>query len=216
MDDEEDPRPIELRAARPTDRDAAYAVCLRTGDHGRDATGTFRDKQLLGHVYVGPYLALEPDHCYVLDAGTAAPGPTGVVGYVVAASDTVAFERRLEREWWPQLRARYPQPQRAPGEPWTAQDRLVHHIHHPARVDPGIAGSYPSHLHIDLLPAVQRQGYGRWLMDTVLSGLAGSGSRGVHLGVSSANPGAKAFYHRLGFTEVVRRPERSVMARSLP
>ena len=34
----------------------------------------------------------------------------GVGGYIVGALDTSAFEQRQERDWWPRLRARYPEP----------------------------------------------------------------------------------------------------------
>jgi hypothetical protein len=37
----------------------------------------------------------------------------GVGGYIVGALDTPAFEQRLERTWWPHLRARYPDPRSA-------------------------------------------------------------------------------------------------------
>ena len=95
----------EIRALRREDRDALYAICLKTGDAGQDATALYRDPELLGHLYAGPYAALEPESAFVLE------DDAGIGGYIVGARDTYAFETRLEAEWWPGLRARYPDPE---------------------------------------------------------------------------------------------------------
>ena len=58
---------------------------------------------------------------------------------------------------------------------------------------------YPAHLHIDLLPSAQGQGWGRALMDRFLAQLRAAGVAGVHLGVATVNLRAVAFYARLGF-----------------
>ena len=78
-----------IRPARPDDRAALYAVCLATGCDGEDAAATFRDPDLLGHRYVGPYLDLEPDLAFTLED---AHGPCG---YALGAADSVDFYRRL-------------------------------------------------------------------------------------------------------------------------
>ena len=61
---------------------------------------------------------------------------------------------------------------------------------------------YPAHLHIDLLPELQGQGFGRRLIDTLRAALAARGVPAVHLGMDAANTGARAFYDRLGFHEL--------------
>jgi ribosomal protein S18 acetylase RimI-like enzyme len=58
---------------------------------------------------------------------------------------------------------------------------------------------FPAHLHIDLLPELQGQGFGRQLMRTVLAELHRRGIPGVHLGVSPTNLPARAFYRKIGF-----------------
>ena len=58
---------------------------------------------------------------------------------------------------------------------------------------------YPAHMHIDLLPRLQGQGLGRALIETLADALRERGVPGLHLGVSTENPGAIAFYHRVGF-----------------
>ncbi|MGH3716659.1 MAG: GNAT family N-acetyltransferase [Micromonosporaceae bacterium] len=196
------PEPVAvIRRYRSADRDALYRICLATGDSGGDATGLYADPDLLGDVYVGPYLELEPSLAYVLDDGAPA-------GYVLGALDTAAFEARAEREWWPPLRRRYPAPPDPADRPqWTPDQRLIDLIHHPRRTAPEVTAAYPSHLHVDLLPRAQSGGNGRRLMDTLLAALRETGSEGVHLGVGRRNERAVAFYRKLGFTEIVSLPD---------
>src|SRR5207244_9878389 len=51
-----------IRPARSGDEPAAYYVCLKTGNHGEDGEALYReDPDALGRIFVGPYLAFEPD-----------------------------------------------------------------------------------------------------------------------------------------------------------
>lgn len=199
-----------IRGFEPPDEPVLYDICLRTGDAGRDATGQYADPALLGHVYVGPYVALAPEHVHVLEADGAP------AGYAVGVVDTADFEARCERWWWPPLRQRYPDPVSVLAEERSPDEEIAHLIHHPEITTDDIANSYPAHLHIDLLPAVQGMGYGRRLMARLLDGLARAGATGVHLGVDLGNPRAMVFYHRLGFTEIATEPGGSIMAMPLP
>lgn len=195
-----------IRPARVDDRDRLYEVCLRTGASGRDATAIFADPCLLGHVYVGPYLALEPDLAFALDEDGEA------MGYVLGARDTVDFERRCEREWWPPLRERYADP--AAGRSWTPDERLCHMLHHPVPTDPAVAADYPAHLHVDLLPRAQGSGHGRRLVEHLLSRLRAMGVHGIHLGVDADNEGAVGFYRHLGMRPV--RQEAGALILGMP
>jgi len=179
-----------VRQFTPGDIDACYEICLRTGDHGADATALHSDPRLLGEIWVGPYLQRWPQHAFVVaDEET-------VGGYIVGAPDTVEHERWLEREWLPPLRLRYPQDAFPAG---TADADCVRLLHNPPPTPERLSSAYPAHLHIDLLPGMQRRGYGRALMNAFLASLRSAGVEAVHVGVSSANSGAIAFYRRLGF-----------------
>ncbi len=200
-----------IRKYRPADEDALYEICLRTGRDGGDASEFYRDPKLLGHIFAGPYVRLEPELAWVLDPQDGrAP-----VGYVLGALDTLAFEERCEREWWPALRARYPDPVDVPAAEWTPDQTRMHNIHHPWPAQPEVVKDYPSHLHIDLLPGAQGGGHGRRLIDALLAALAEAGSPGVHLGVSMTNENAIGFYRRLGFHEVSTAPGTLFLAREL-
>jgi ribosomal protein S18 acetylase RimI-like enzyme len=183
-----------LRPYRAGDHDAVYDICVRTGAAGEDATHLLRDPTLQGHLYAGPYLALAPELAIVVEDGG------GVAGYILGVADTAAFEDRLEREWWPALRRRYPA-YRTDGDA-VLDDLLIALVHSPARTRADLVAAYPSHLHIDLLPRLQGQGWGRQLIDTMVERLRATGSHGLHLGVATANTKAQAFYRVVGFTEL--------------
>jgi ribosomal protein S18 acetylase RimI-like enzyme len=186
--------PVRIRQHQPDDLDDLYRICLRTADNGQDATSLFRDPRLPGHVYVGPYVAFEPSFAFV------AEDPAGVGGYILGALDTQAFEQRLERDWWPALRASHPEPDLAGG--LSVPERYaLHDIHHPWGTADELASRFPSHLHIDLLPRLQGRGIGRQLISTLVSSLREQGSPGLHLLVGRSNQRAVGFYRHVGFTE---------------
>jgi ribosomal protein S18 acetylase RimI-like enzyme len=195
-----------LRPYRPSDLDALYEICLRTGLAGGDAGAAIDDPRLLGDIYVAPYAALEPELAFVVDDGTGTPG-----GYIVGALDTRRFEAACEEQWWPELRRRHPRDRRT----GRFDDLLVAMIHDPIAADDAVVAEHPSHLHIDLLPALQGRGWGRRLMDRLTMALAAAGSRGVHLGVNVANERAIAFYRHLGFEELTADPVTITFGRRL-
>jgi ribosomal protein S18 acetylase RimI-like enzyme len=189
--------PVRVRPYRPRDLDALYQICLLTGRDGDDATALYRDPWLIGHVHAAPYGIFQPSLAFV------AEDDAGVGGYVLGALDTLAFEARLERDWWPRLRGRYPQaPADVPPERWTTDQRKADQIHHPWPAEPDLTARYPSHLHIDLVPRLQSGGHGRRLMTTLIGALREQGSPGVHLHVRANNERAVGFYRHLGFTEL--------------
>ncbi len=182
-----------IRPYHPSDLYSLYQICLKTGDSGQDATPLYRDPELLGHIYAAPYAVAEPELCFVLTADGA---PSG---YVLGARDSHTFHLWCEREWFPVLRQRYPQPQ---PENQSADAHAIRSIHAGYRPHPELA-AYPAHLHIDLLPIAQGQGLGRQMMTTFLNKLREMGVSGVHLGVGKRNAGAIQFYERMGFQRVI-------------
>ena len=189
---------FSIRSARPDDRAAAYDVCLKTGDHGGDAEPFYGDDaDALGRIFVGPYLAFEPELGLMLE------DDAGVCGYAFGAFDSRGFYARYESEWRPRLCAHYPMPQGDPSA-WTRAETVHSWYHHPDYYCPEPYDAYPSHMHIDLLERAQGRGFGRRMMDEVMDRLRRRGSPGVHLGVSVRNEPAQGFYRRLGFSELIR------------
>lgn len=194
------PEPVRIRPYRPADLDALYEICLLTGDNGGDGTHLYRDKWLIGHVHAAPYGIFQPSLAFV------AEDDEGAGGYILGALDSESFEKRLDRDWWPRLRGRYPEPPAGlPEERWTADQHKARTIHHPWPTDPELAARYPSHLHIDLVPRLQSGGHGRRLMNALTGALREQGSPGVHLAVHAENTRAIGFYRHVGFTELLTR-----------
>ena len=202
-----------IRLYRPSDRDALYDICVRTGDAGADATGLYPDPYLLPDIFTGPYLRLEPELAFVL-AGDGTGDEVGdgdeagadrPLGYIIGTADTRRFVARYLDEWLPTVAARYPE-----GSGEGEQAGRVHVLHHPElMLEGGLADRYPAHLHIDLLPQAQGRGAGRALMAAFLAAVRAAGAPRVHLGMATGNTGARAFYDRMGF-HLVARPEPSV------
>lgn len=187
-----------VRSARPGDEGGAAHVCLKTGDHGRDGEPFYReDPDALARIFVGPYLAFEPELSLILE------DEAGICGYALAAVDSRAFYARYEAEWRPRLCARFPEPQGDPSE-WTRAEQVHSWYHHPDYYCPEPYERFPSHMHIDLLERARGRGLGRWMMEQGMALLRERGSPGAHLGVSVLNTPALAFYHKLGFRELVR------------
>jgi ribosomal protein S18 acetylase RimI-like enzyme len=186
-----------IRPYEPRDLADLYDVCIRTGNAGGDATGTFADDTVIPDVYAGPYAALQPDLAWVVDTGER------VSGYLIAAADTRTFVERYRAEWLPGFAARHPLPQAAA----SAEERMIRAGHEPERMLGPDQDRYPAHLHIDLLPELQGQGFGRKLMRTLLAELRRRGIPGVQLGFAPENANAGAFYARLGFHPLPSTPE---------
>ncbi|MCE0535216.1 GNAT family N-acetyltransferase [Kineosporia rhizophila] len=179
-----------IRPYRPEDLPAVQDICVRTGDAGGDARGQYSSDELMGDCFAAPYVTLEPQFAFVLeDAGQP-------VGYVLGTADTPAFVRSYATSWVPHLRRRYP-------EPYAETDRWLLELGlNPQRMlEPGLE-NHPAHLHIDLLPQVQGQGFGRQLIHRFLGAVREAGASAVHLGMAPTNTSARLFYERLGFQEL--------------
>ena len=187
---------LTLRPYRPDDLSALYAICLQTGDASKDATLLHTDPQLIGHIYAAPYGVLEPENVFV------AEDDEGVAGYVVGTHDSDRFENRLERDWWPDLRARY-----ADTTGMTEADRSrIAAIMRPESSPADIVARYPAHIHMNLLARLRGQRVGTRLLDLWVTQAKAAGVSGIHLGASAGNSGGIAFWTRSGFTPLREVP----------
>ena len=175
-----------IREATLADEPDVARICRLTGDAGGDATGNFGDDTALADVYATPYLHGPGCVALVVDVGGRA------AGYVVAATDTRAFQEWFTEQWWPGRAALHPG--RTSADEW-----LLASARDPQRCLNSAVDAYPAHLHIDLLPELQGAGWGRRLMDALRERLAAAGVAGVHLVAERRNAGAQAFYPRVGF-----------------
>jgi len=181
-----------IRHFRADDLDALYDICLKTGDHGADATAHYADPRIIGEIYAAPYALFEPGLAFVTE------DEEGVGGYILGTSDTRAFEARCEAEWWPRLRTVHPNPRGTPPAEWTWDQKRAFQIHKPFTIPEAVVAAAPAHLHIDLLPRLQGQGLGAAMLDTWLWAAGGR----AHLGCDVQNQRALRFYDAYGFTRL--------------
>ncbi|QDZ09818.1 GNAT family N-acetyltransferase [Devosia ginsengisoli] len=182
---------VELRAYRADDLEALYEICLVTGDAGQDASPLHNDRKAIGHLYSAPYGVIEPEQVFV------AEDEQGVAGYIVGTHDTRAFAAKLERDWWPALRAHYAQ---VPEAELTPADRgRVAAMREPGDNPPDIVARYPAHIHMNLLSRLRGQRIGTGLLQMWIAQAREAGVSGIHLGASAGNTGGVAFWTRSGF-----------------
>jgi ribosomal protein S18 acetylase RimI-like enzyme len=181
-----------IRPYAAADFDAISEICLRTGELGQDATGLYSSDELLADIYARPYLLLEPELAFVLARGDR------VKGYILGCADTARFVQRYRAEWLPHFARRYVHVE----PPRSRDERTRHRGFTPEQMLIPELDRYPAHLHIDLLPEVQRRGFGRQLMQHLIGALEQRGVPGLHLGLAAANTAARAFYDRVGFHEL--------------
>lgn len=195
---------IEIRPATLDDLNDLYFVALKTGNSGSDATSQFRNDQMLGEVFVGPYVTHASETSNLLSKS----GKT--VGYGLCVLDTDHFQNLCKMHWWPQLQLKYAELKQFSEDEW-----LVREIFSPTPSPSEVLKDFPSHGHIDLLPQVQGKGWGRKMMVQMENQLKNLGSPGFHLRVSAYNERGLKFYAALGYTELLRRGDEVVVGKRL-
>lgn len=188
--------PLTLRSYRASDAEQLRDVCLRTAQAGGDATGLYVNDALMPDVFATPYVEFAPDLAFVLDAGPDAR--QRVQGYVLGVADTARFVKWYRAEWVPRLALAYEHV-----DPPRTRCELIRHLgFFPERMCIPELEQYPAHLHIDILPEYQRQGWGRKLIAALVDALRARGVPGLHLAMDPKNVAARCFYDRLGFREL--------------
>jgi hypothetical protein len=88
---------FHIRPYQTKDHNDVYTICLKTGDAGSDASNLYKDPNLLGHIYAGPYINLEPESAFMLE------DEIGICGYIIGALDTQSFFNKVKLNWLPAL-----------------------------------------------------------------------------------------------------------------
>jgi len=182
---------LAIRPYRAEDRARVRQICCATGYMGEPADWYWRDAVSFADVWSGYYTDHEPESAFV-----AADGDE-VLGYLLGCADTARAEsprdaivRQLVRR---QLLLR----------PGTAGFfwRSLWDTLRDASVPSGELrdSRWPSHLHINLLPAARGRGAGRGLVEAWLERLRRLRSPGCHLGTMAENTNAIRFFRSVGF-----------------
>mgnify|MGYP001399816630 FL=1 len=182
----------EIRGYQMTDLSSLYKICLLTANNGSDASLLLQDSDLVGHLYAAPYAFFEPNLCFIL-LKDAMP-----CGYILGTQDSIKFQERCEKEWFPELRKRYPLLNE---NDCSLQASFIRNLHQ-KQVFINEINDFIAHLHIDILPIGQGKGFGRQLIQKFLNQLQVFGVGGVHLIVNKENSSATGFYKHIGFQEL--------------
>ncbi|MCJ1475341.1 hypothetical protein MMC13_004003 [Lambiella insularis] len=193
------PRSLFIRACDPlTDAEAIIDICQQTvaADLQNEA-----GLSMAPYIWALPYVYFEAASCFVLDSGSGT-----AVGYIVGTPNTQVFVDRYQAEYIPKLPA-YGYPEPSMDKPALGKEdlarTLLQTMYTPQALlhdgYPQLLKEYPAHLHIDILPVYQRQGYGRRLMTMFCETLRECGAIGVHLIIAGDNVRAERFYDRMGF-----------------
>ena len=184
---------VKLQSSIPADLPGLLKVCLETANGGKGATHLHNLHDLVGEIYVAPYVLHEQNFAFTLKASEK------VVGYVLGVLDTVRFESRLDTDYWPATKAKYA----ALTRDLTPHDvSLIEELNRQGFSPAELIAKYPSHLHIDIIESHQGLGYGKTMILHLLKALQDAGSSGVHLHMSASNDRANGFYKKLGFVEI--------------
>jgi ribosomal protein S18 acetylase RimI-like enzyme len=182
---------LTVRPYRASDREAVREIVHATGFMGESAACYWRDARSFADVWTTYYTDVEPESLFVAEESAT------VVGYLTGCVDS----------------GRAPNPRSAILEQMVRRQLLLR---------PGTAGFFwrsmwdalrnpkvpsgdlsdprwPSHLHINLLPAGRGRGAGRMLLQTWFARLREVGSPGCHLGTLAENKNAIAFFRSAGF-----------------
>ena len=191
-----------LRLAKPSDLAPFLEVCLKTSNSGQDGSDLYNLKDLVGDIYAAPYLLHQPRFAYALEISGK------VTGYLLGVLDTPKFEEILFANYWPTVQLKYKNSKVNASE---GDQVLLAHLFNIAPTESDILKKYPSHLHIDILESGQGRGYGKLMINHMLTQLRAAGSTGVHLHVSNKNYRAQEFYKKLGFTTFKTGAEEEIM-----
>jgi len=176
---------IEIRPYERRDFDQVRLICIATAD--RPVRSETRRKFIL-KMYCDYYVETEPDNCFVAVDLDADPGGGKVVGYILCAGDYENYARNFVKNYVPKIKE-------------TGRVNMLE-VRSNGYILGRNAAFFPAHLHIDILPAYQRQGIGGQLMDTLTAHLREKRVKGVMLIAGKKNVKAGSFYRKYGFSEI--------------
>ena len=172
-----------IRPYQSKDKENVRMICIETGPGTARELGPART--LLLTSYCDYYIECEPQNCFVI-----ADDSDEAVGYILCAQNYWRYRERFLRDYAPRVKG------------------FVHWVkcQGSARMPKMFAKSYPAHMHINILEAYQRMGFGSQLVDTLSAHFRAKGIPGMMLGVGAGNVKGRSFYNKYGFKKLLRIP----------
>lgn len=166
---------ISIRKYEEKDSDGVRFTCLNSDD----AVMSDELCEFILHTFCDYYIEHEPENCFVLDDNGKA------VGYIICTEDYDKFKEIFDREYLPLNK--------------DLGDELYQWAEDSTVLQNKYKADYPAHLHIDILPEYQRQGWGGKLLNALFEHLRSKGIKGVMLTAGTDNINAGSFYKKYGF-----------------
>lgn len=143
-----------IRGVEVDDMADVYRICAEVSALGDSAPQRLSAPDLAGDVFVGPYVARDPQLSWVVAEGRA------IHGYIAATDDTSAFDTWRTRRMHAKYSALHLSSLTG------ADARYGRWVHTPPG-DPWLSSrSFPAELHMKLLPSAQGGGWGRRLIES--------------------------------------------------
>jgi ribosomal protein S18 acetylase RimI-like enzyme len=185
---------IEVRPYDAADRDELVDVVFEAAGEGAPSSEVWGHHASLAEVYLTPYLDLEPASAFVVTVeGRPAGYLVGCVDESVFPSQEVRSSAAIKKHRLYRMAGPRRFLVRAAIDAAQLKLRRV-------PVAGGLSDArWPSHLHIDLMPAARGAGAATRLMELWFERLREVGSPGCYLQTSAENHRAVAFFERVGF-----------------
>ncbi|MCG3252416.1 MAG: GNAT family N-acetyltransferase [Candidatus Heimdallarchaeota archaeon] len=181
---------VEIRKLEKKDEEALIDICFVTGDPFLKKN--FPNSYLFALFWCLYYVWYEESNCFVaFDVKTKK-----VVGYILSTLNTEKQEGDFKQKMTPLIKQKMKDLKMR-----SIRARLVTYfiVNRPqSKRRKRFLKEYPAHLHIDILPAFQRQGIGHRLMNALEKNLKEKGVRGFHLEVGTKNELGISFYEKYG------------------
>ena len=172
---------LSIRPVHINDTPALYRVCLLTSDAGQSAEFSHQFPELPGLYYIDPLVKQPPTFGFVLVSSNSEVREE-ILGYLLATTDTRRHQAIIEEKCYAPLRPKYPNDPYPTGS--TARDQfIINRIHKPLIRPQHLVDMTPTHIHINILPQAQRQGWGVKLIDYAVNHLKQMGQSGLFLGI---------------------------------
>jgi ribosomal protein S18 acetylase RimI-like enzyme len=198
---------INIRTMQVADEETIKDICYVTSVWGRDGKQELRD--MIALRWATHYVRHETNHCF---AAVDDELEDRVVGYLLCAPDTFAYDEEYKEKTYPLLKEEIKKVSmggKGNVDPIKrAKLEAEFMVHSTSVMLPKVKKlikTYPAHIHIDIYPSHHRRGIGRMLFAAHEEHLRSIACPGYHLFVGSSNETAVKFYASMGMDDAVHQ-----------
>lgn len=171
---------IKIRPYKKEDRDVLRDICKETAweSYKKDP----KKLECVPIMFLDYFIEQEPFHVYVAVDQNDKP-----VGYIECTSDYSFFVKKMNKVYMKRIKE-------------TRKQELGFCRRYLFALF--FIRKYPSHMHMNITAAYQRQGIGRRLIDTICEALKSEGFKSLAICANEKGSGSYHFYTKCGFKEV--------------